>query len=254
PEAEDRTANVQELIAGAHEFDARLADGVTDDEVPEGATALDLFLQKVALITDVDRHDAAAEVVTLMTLHNAKGLEYPVVFIGGLEDGLFPLARAFDEPDELEEERRLFYVGITRAERKLYLSHARMRRRAGDVMPGIPSSFLVPIPEAHVERHATAAVARTRMQGGSRWGGASQRHGTRRAEPVPEYDGLVIDYSDAQEVPRFVKGERVRHPRFGRGTIRELTGFGRELKAVVEFESVGRKRIMLQYANLQKEL
>jgi DNA helicase II / ATP-dependent DNA helicase PcrA len=87
-----------------------------------------MFLQKVTLLTDVDRHDPDAQAVTLMTVHNAKGLEFPFVFIAGMEDGLFPLARAFDEPDTLEEERRLFYVAITRAERKLFIS---MRARGG---------------------------------------------------------------------------------------------------------------------------
>ncbi len=270
PEGEDRIDNVRELVAGAADFDERLANGeLADEEAPAESTALDLFLQNVALVTDVDRHDPTADAVTMMTLHNAKGLEFPYVFISGLEDGLFPLARSYEEPEALEEERRLFYVGITRAKRKLYLSHVRLRRRAGDVTACVPSSFLKPIPPAHVDERTTAAVAR--LKATPRWGGDgwSSRRGGRAAggaarhsrdDPFGGADaddggrGLVIDYSDAQDAPRFVKGERVRHPRFGRGTIRELSGFGRDLKAVIDFEHSGRRKVMIQFANLQKEL
>src|SRR5690606_12889045 len=108
PEGADRIENVNELIAGAADFDAR--ENVDEEDDVEDATPLGMFLQKVTLLREVDRHDPAAQAVTLMTVHNAKGLEFPVVFIAGMEDGLFPLARAFDEPDPLEEERRLFYV------------------------------------------------------------------------------------------------------------------------------------------------
>ncbi|MEO5509929.1 MAG: UvrD-helicase domain-containing protein, partial [Longimicrobiales bacterium] len=113
PEGEDRMENVRELVSGTHDFDARRVE--MDDGEPEDSVGspLDMFLQKVSLLTDVDRHDPDAHAVTMMTLHNAKGLEFPYVFLSGLEDGLFPLARAFDEPAALEEERRLFYVGIT---------------------------------------------------------------------------------------------------------------------------------------------
>ncbi|HEX6307940.1 MAG TPA: UvrD-helicase domain-containing protein [Longimicrobiales bacterium] len=263
-EGTDRIENVNELVAGAADFDAR--GDVDDEDRIEDATPLDMFLQKVTLLTDVDRHDPEVQAVTLMTAHNAKGLEFPVVFIAGMEDGLFPLARAFDEPDTLEEERRLFYVAITRAERKLFILHVRTRRRAGEVMPARPSSFLDPLPPHLVEEIATPELERARHAGETRW--------TRR-DPVPGVgslgyrdrapssraprfegsdDGVYIDYTDAQDAPRFVKGERVRHPQFGRGVIRELTGFGQDLKAVIDFERIGRKKVVLRYANLQKEL
>jgi len=233
-----------------------------EDEVDEAATELDLFLQKVSLLTDVDRHDPEAEAVTLMTLHNAKGLEFPFVFIAGLEDGLFPLARSFDDPDALEEERRLFYVGITRAERKLYLTHARRRRRGAEFIDCIPSSFLRPIPEALVEYRTTRELQRRQLDWSirdrrSRRPPASRPATTSRGSSPFENDdgsGVYIDYTDAQDVPRFVKGERVRHAQFGRGTIRELSGFGQDLKAVIEFDHVGRKKVVVRYANLQKEL
>ena len=128
PEGEERFENVRELISSASE--------TVDEEGGElGLTPLDNFLQRASLVTDFDRLDPTADALTLMTVHNAKGLEFPVVFITGLEEGLFPLRRAMDAPDELEEERRLFYVGITRAERKLYLTHARRRPRSSTRAP-----------------------------------------------------------------------------------------------------------------------
>jgi DNA helicase-2/ATP-dependent DNA helicase PcrA len=268
PEGEDRIDNVKELLSDAHEFQ-ELPPEAPDPEAEnaEDLSSLDLYLQQVALLTDVDRHDPDADRVTLMTAHNAKGLEYPFVFIAGLEDGLFPLARAFDEPETLEEERRLFYVAITRARRKLYLLHARRRRRAGEVLAAIPSSFLSPIARELVEECPTPALARLRAQNEPTWKTASglgsagytdgsyDRFGRRQRDVVPEQgSGRVIDYTDAQDAPRFIKGERVRHPAFGRGVIRELTGLGQETKAVIDFDSVGRKKVVLRYANLQKEL
>jgi DNA helicase II / ATP-dependent DNA helicase PcrA len=256
PEGDDRIENVKELVAGAHEFQATEEAEEDRAETETPLTQLDHFLQKISLITDVDRHDPDAKAVTLMTLHNAKGLEYPVVFISGLEDGLFPMARAFDEPDQLEEERRLFYVGITRAEQKVYMTFARTRRRAGEVLACIPSSFLAPLPQQLVESKTTPALARVRYQGESSWRGGSAARATASRKRFDDDDGTGtwIDYEDAQTAPRFVKGERVRHPQFGRGIIRELSGFGQDLKAVIDFDSVGRKKVVVRYANLQKEL
>jgi DNA helicase II / ATP-dependent DNA helicase PcrA len=263
PEGVERIENVNELVAGASDFDVRSDDDAEDEDRSADATALDLFLQKVTLLTDVDRHDPEAQAVTLMTAHNAKGLEFPVVFIAGMEDGLFPLMRSFDEPHLLEEERRLFYVAITRAEQKLFILHARTRRRAGEVMPGRPSSFLDPLPPDLLEEMSTPGLDRARQAGEARWsrrdavpGVGSLGYRDRPRKPVfdDSDDGVYIDYSEAQEAPRFVKGERVRHPQFGRGVIRELTGFGQDLKAVIDFDSIGRKKVVLRYANLQKEL
>jgi DNA helicase II / ATP-dependent DNA helicase PcrA len=260
PEAEDRMENVRELIAGAYEFDERLPALRELEELSADASALDLFLQEVSLITDVDRHDPAANAVTLMTLHTAKGLEFPFVFISGLEDGLFPLARAYDDPETLEEERRLFYVGITRAEWKVYLTHTRARRRLGERVDCVPSSFLRPLGDDLVERRETPEVARA-ARAFDRWSDrrSDRRFGGRTAARRTDAfgnnvdGGYEIDYSESQDAPRFIKGERVRHPEFGSGTIRELSGFGPDLKAVIEFESVGRKKVVVRYANLQKE-
>jgi DNA helicase-2/ATP-dependent DNA helicase PcrA len=260
PEGEDRADNVRELIAGAYEFDERLPTLRELEDVPEEASPLDLFLQEVSLITDVDRHDPTANAVTLMTLHTAKGLEFPVVGISGLEDGLFPLARAYDEPGELEEERRLFYVGITRAERKVYLTHAGTRRRMGEVKACVPSSFLDPLPDEVVDRRQTPQVERQKRAYDG-WSSRRSTYGKRQRRQAWETDafgneagGYVIDYSESQDAPRFIKGEVVRHPKFGRGTIKSLSGFGNDLKAVIDFDDIGRKKVVVRYANLQKEL
>jgi len=186
-----------------------------------------------------------------MTLHNAKGLEFPLVFITGLEEGLFPLSRAHDAPNELEEERRLFYVGITRAKRKLFLSHARSRRRNGETMPSVPSSFLRTIPESLVEQRATIRLRAT-GRAVLPQSAAMRRPGEPVVRRTSRWDP---DIDASQDAPRFVKGERVKHPRFGSGTVMELSGTGRETKVTVDFddEEVGRKRLVVAYAGLERD-
>jgi len=249
PEGDDRVDNVKELVAGAFEFDVDLIEELEEEEI-DGFSELDLFLQRVALVADIDRVDPDADAVTMMTLHNAKGLEYPVVFIAGLEDGLFPLSRAYDEPSEMEEERRLFYVGVTRAEDKLFLTHARQRRRAGDFMFGRLSPFAESVPEELVDAVQTPIL---RASAGStphrRSRGNRQRDGF-------ESDGGYVDIEEAPsdpDAPRYVKGERVAHPQFGSGSIVEISGFGKDTKVTVDFDGVGRKKLLIRYANLEKD-
>jgi len=240
----DRLDNVKELITGA-------AETVIDEGGELGLTPLDHFLQRAMLVTDFDRQSADADAVTLMTLHNAKGLEFPLVFITGLEEGLFPLSRAHDAPNELEEERRLFYVGITRAKRKLFLSHARSRRRNGETMPSVPSSFLRSIPESLVEQRATIRLRAT-GRAVLPQSAAMRRPGEPVVRRTSRWDP---DVDASQDAPRFVKGERVKHPRFGSGTVMELSGTGRETKVTVDFddEEVGRKRLVVAYAGLERD-
>jgi DNA helicase-2/ATP-dependent DNA helicase PcrA len=251
PEGEDRIDNVRELIAGALDFDAELLDELEPEDV-DAFSELDLFLQRVALVADVDRLDADADTVTLMTLHNAKGLEFPVVFITGLEDGLFPLSRAYDDPAEMEEERRLFYVGITRAEDTLLLVHARQRRRAGEYMYGRLSPFAEAIPEALVDARLspklTSAQSSTPHRRRPRFDEADGGGGGRRLS-----DDTFAPDPFNQDAPRYVKGERVSHATFGSGTVKEVTGFGKDTKVTVDFDDVGRKRLLVRYANLEKD-
>lgn len=145
---EDRAENVQELLSAAYDFDpAELGD-----QMVEGMNETDLFVQHISLLSDVDQDDPEADAVVMMTLHSAKGLEFPVVFIVGMEDGLFPHSRSKWSPDDLEEERRLFYVGITRAKEKLHLAYSVARRRGAEMIYPEPSMFLREIPEDLIEQ------------------------------------------------------------------------------------------------------
>jgi DNA helicase II / ATP-dependent DNA helicase PcrA len=277
PESADRLNNVRELITGASEL-------VADEEGEVGLTPLDHFLQKAMLVAELDKLGPDADAVTLMTLHNAKGLEFPVVFITGLEDGLFPLAKAYDDPAMLEEERRLFYVGITRAERKLFLTHAEERRRNGEFMPSKASSFLVTIPEEMLEQRKTIKVRSSgrsfmhSLGGGSQWGNSRKRPGLmdqdlrsaviddeagfppsaamrRPGTPVTRSSGWD-EAAESQDVARIAVGARVRHRKFGSGVIAELAGAGRDLKAKIDFddETIGRKTLVVAQANLERDI
>ncbi|MGH7650577.1 MAG: ATP-dependent helicase [Gemmatimonadaceae bacterium] len=252
--ARDRLENVSALINGA-------AETVVDDGGEVGLTPLDHFLQRAMLVAGADALDPSADAVTLMTLHNAKGLEYPVIFLTGLEDGLFPLAQSFDDPPKLEEERRLFYVGITRAEEKLYLSFTEMRRRNGELLPSIKSRFLREIAGANLEEKKTLRVTAmgrgtsSRSEGFRSEGFRSGAYPARRTHEVPSWRKTAIAEAEiSQDEPRYVKGERVKHKLFGDGSIAELTGVGREVKAVIDFddENVGRKTIKLAYTTLER--
>jgi DNA helicase-2/ATP-dependent DNA helicase PcrA len=252
PEGDDRAENVKELIAGAQDFAAEL---LADEDLPmDRFTELDLFLQRAALVADVDLHNPDADTVTLMTLHNAKGLEFPVVFISGLEDGLFPLSRAYDDPMSLEEERRLFYVGITRAQNKLFLTYARQRRRAGEIMAGRLSPFVEAIDGEALEERRSSSVRRGPRTGFTRGFETGARRGHREDAVSEEWDPIFDPDPDLnQDLPRFVKGERVVHATFGSGTVLEVSGFGPDLKVTVVFETVGKKKLLARYADLEKD-
>jgi DNA helicase-2/ATP-dependent DNA helicase PcrA len=289
PEGVERIENVRELIAGA-------AEVVADEGGEVGLTPLDHFLQSSTLVAGVDRLDPNADAVTMMTMHNAKGLEFPLVFVSGLEDGLFPLARAAEDPSQLEEERRLFYVGITRAEEKLYLTCAEQRRRNGELMVSMPSRFLKVITPSLAERAKTArarsegrgAFGTTGSYGSARgttdgsWGRSSYvSGGTPSAAPrrggspygsagygseVPfgkapggfstpaRRDRPTEPEDESQDAPMFRVGEKVKHSKFGTGTIAELTGSGRDAKVRIDFddEEIGRKTLVLAQAKLER--
>ena len=252
PEGEERVENVRELIAGALDFDAELLVDLELEE-REGFSDLDLYLQRVALVADLDSMDGAADAVTLMTLHNAKGLEYPTVYITGLEDGLFPLSRSYDDPSAMEEERRLFYVGLTRAEDSLVLCHARQRRRAGERMIGRLSPFVDAIPDELLDRTVTERARREYPDAPNR---RQRRERRERAAPdVTPTHGIdyEAEYEYDQDRPRLIKGERVLHATFGSGSVVAVSGFGRDLKVTVEFDSIGRKKLLARYADLQKD-
>jgi DNA helicase-2/ATP-dependent DNA helicase PcrA len=241
-QARDRIENVSALIDGA-------AESVVDEGGEVGLTPLDHFLQRAMLVAGTDALDPSADAVTLMTLHNAKGLEFPVVFITGMEDGLFPTGQSFEDPAKLEEERRLFYVGITRAEEKLYISFAESRRRNGEITGAIKSRFLKEIPAGMLEERKTLKVKAT---GRSSWSETNRR----ATYEVPDWRKPKAGYaSESQDQPSYVVGERIRHKMFGSGTIAEVSGIGRDVKAIIDFdnEDVGRKTIKLAYTTLDRE-
>ncbi|MDO8500530.1 MAG: UvrD-helicase domain-containing protein [Gemmatimonadaceae bacterium] len=255
--ARDRSENVSALIDGA-------AETVVDDGGEVGLTPLDHFLQRAMLVAQTDALDPNADAVSLMTLHNAKGLEYPVVFVTGLEDGLFPGASSMEDADRLEEERRLFYVGITRAERKLYLSFAESRRRNGQMMQSLRSRFLGDIPPAMLEEKKTLKLrstgrmtfSRDAMSRNEGFGQTAWRGGpSRQSHEVPAWRGSKAAAVEAADsAPAYFSGERIRHRLFGGGRIEEVSGTGRDVKAVIEFDdaNVGRKTIKLAYTTLER--
>jgi DNA helicase-2/ATP-dependent DNA helicase PcrA len=228
-ESESRVENLQELAGVAEEFAMQREQ--------EGATArLADFLERTSLISEVDMLAEGEDVVTMMTLHNAKGLEFPVVFLTGLEEGVFPHIRSLDDPDQLEEERRLAYVGITRAQSLLYITHSWARSLWGGTNYNPPSRFIGEIPDQLVEvlRETDKATKEKRWT----WDGPS---GPRPKPRAPE--GHVISVQP---------GDRVLHEAFGAGKVVEVTGSGSDAEVTVNFDDDGMKRLVLAYANLTK--
>ncbi|WP_286931234.1 MULTISPECIES: DNA helicase PcrA [Aeromicrobium] len=245
PQDETRVENLAELVAVAREFvasAATLEEGEEPDpDVTLAAGSLDAFLEQVALVADADSlPDAKDGVVTLMTLHTAKGLEFPVVFLTGLEDGVFPHLRSLGDPAELQEERRLAYVGITRARERLYLTRATVRSAWGAPSYNPASRFLDEIPATLIDwkREASAPT-----QWAPRTPAASFRSSTVAARSKKKTSGEVMSLSP---------GDRVTHDSFGLGTVVTVEGTGQNSVASVDFGSAGVKRLLLRYAPLEK--
>ncbi|MEO8030462.1 MAG: UvrD-helicase domain-containing protein [Gemmatimonadota bacterium] len=257
PEGLERWENVREMLASAADW-SEVAAPEADETI---GTPLEQFLAEAALLSGHDSIKGREDGVTLMTLHTAKGLEWPVVVMSGMEDGLFPLGRAEEQPGGIEEERRLCYVGLTRAKDKLYLSWARARRRGGELRPGRPSRFLTALPPELVEEKRTSALFSPSSAWGDSRGGAGGQGGRRATSSwgttVPAPRPTPTEPEEAsQDQPRYVKGERVRHRRFGSGMIQGLTGTGRDLKVTVAFddEEHGIKQLLVAYAGLERDM
>ncbi|MFF0548142.1 DNA helicase PcrA [Streptomyces sp. NPDC004311] len=270
PQDETRIENLQELAAVALEFEqAREAAAA---EAPEGAApagpgTLAEFLEQVALVADSDQipdeDEDGSGVITLMTLHTAKGLEFPVVFLTGMEDGVFPHMRALGQTKELEEERRLAYVGITRARERLYLTRSSMRSAWGTPSYNPPSRFLEEIPDQYLHWKRTGAAQKPagpmRSSGyGSGAAGGRASFGTSpeaflsssRTKSGPS--GFATRRAADKPVIALLVGDRVTHDQFGLGTVTEVKGAGADAQATIDFGDDKPKRLLLRYAPVQK--
>ena len=225
PDAKDRFDNVAELLTSIEEFSGR------DQEASLGR-----FLEDVSLQTDIDHWNDSDNRVTMMTIHSSKGLEFPVVFIAGMDEGLFPLFNSIDDKKELEEERRLFYVALTRAEERVYILYATNRRRMGvEMVNGLPSRFINEIPENSLEKISfSSSVTRKFVSG------------TRKKDGLTQMVRTVTDFDD------FQVGDNVEHSIFGAGKIMALSGTGENQRVGVVFSDGTRKKLIVKFANLKK--
>ncbi|MFS8882543.1 DNA helicase PcrA [Synechococcus sp. R55.3] len=217
-EAEERAANVMELYNAARQFEEEQED-----------PSLEAFLSNVSLASDLDNLQEGAEKVSLMTLHSSKGLEFPVVFLVGVEQGLFPNFRALEDPAALEEERRLCYVGITRAREQLYISHARERMLYGNREPAIPSVFLSELPQELIESDRRGAPSRQLSHGSGL--PLATAH---KAKPNPGQG----------RSEQWAIGDRLQHPQFGQGQITHVFGSGERVTIAVRFPGIGQQKIL----------
>ena len=230
PQDEGRIENLAELESVAHEFTMTEAEGTLVD-----------FLERVSLVADADQiPDSDGGVVTLMTLHTAKGLEFPVVFLTGLEDGVFPHVRSLGDQSELQEERRLAYVGITRARERLYLSRSMMRSAWGAPTFNPASRFLDEIPDSVMDWQRDEPESSPASLGG--WG----------ASPSSSAAAVRLGERIVQPVVNLAVGDRVTHTKFGLGTVIATGGNGEKADATIDFGSSGVKRLLLRYAPVEK--
>ena len=232
PQGESRKENVGEFLSVAKDY---------MDSNPEGN--LQDFLENVALVSDVDDFESSDSKVTLMTLHAAKGLEFPVVFLTGLDEGLFPRSRTLMDPAQVEEERRLAYVGITRAERQLYVTNAVTRTMYGRISAYMPSRFLAEIPPQFMEDyHRKSAMPQS------------------RATAVPGKQRVsILTKPVASSLPKkhavtdtFAKGDKVRHKIWGIGTVLDVIGEGPNMQMKIQFPTKGVRQVVVKYAPLEK--
>jgi DNA helicase II / ATP-dependent DNA helicase PcrA len=249
PQELARLDNLNELVSVAHEFSTDQANAAAldeslrtpqDEDVPDTGV-LAAFLERVSLVSDTDElPEHSAGVVTLMTLHTAKGLEFPVVFVTGWEDGMFPHMRALDDPTELSEERRLAYVGITRARQRLYVSRAIVRSSWGQPMLNPESRFLREIPQELIDwrRSAPAPSFSAPVSGAGRFG-------TPRAAPTRSG-------ASKRTLLVLAPGDRVTHDKYGLGRVEEVSGVGESAMSLIDFGSSGRVKLMHNHAPLSK--
>jgi DNA helicase II / ATP-dependent DNA helicase PcrA len=266
-----RYENVQELLNSIKEF---TETPMNEEDGEVGDKSLGGYLQQIVLLTDADQgDDKNQDVVKLMTIHAAKGLEFPVVFVGGLEETLFPNAMAINTREELEEERRLFYVAITRAKTKLYLSYSNARYRFGQLQQNDPSRFIDEMPEENLDKSYAGTPARNNGSSAGNRGSAFERMGRgfentggsqgsmfAKKEPTkPAYatparpqtkEHTISENFLASNTSDLAEGQKVEHQKFGFGVIAKMEGAAHNPIATINFETNGEKKIMLNYAKL----
>jgi DNA helicase-2/ATP-dependent DNA helicase PcrA len=252
-EAEGRLENLLELIGQMREYEK-------EAEEP----SLTGFLEKIALASDVDGYDPEKGAVSLMTVHTAKGLEFPLVFLTGLEEGIFPHQRSIDDDGAIEEERRLCYVAVTRAMKRLFLARARRRRLAGQELGGVPSRFLKDIPPECAEHIVMPRPAYYDLdtEGAGPWGGSWNRQVDNRPrvspgnfgrppappprQPAPSGE-ITVHYDDGGDEHGLRVGAKLSHPSFGVGEVRAWQGAGKDLKVTIRFPKAGMKTILARF-------
>ena len=244
----EKTVENQTRLENLDEFITMVQEAVRDEE----DITLDQLLENISLVADIDNYDEANDAVTLMTLHSAKGLEFPNVFLIGMEESVFPSARSFGVQEELEEERRLCYVGITRAKKRLFLSTAKSRTLFGQTKYNLPSRFLSEIPEELLDRveetplHRKSAWEDMDYSQGARFGQGGRSKGNTFAANTRQRT-----QTESEEY-NYSPGDRVEHRKFGVGTVVSAQNMGKDCLVVVDFEEVGQKKMMAAYANFKK--
>jgi DNA helicase-2/ATP-dependent DNA helicase PcrA len=223
-EARGRAENLEEFLSAVAEFEQANPDGAVTD-----------FLDQVALVSDIDGMDDASATVSLLTLHSAKGLEFPVVFMVGMEEGLFPHQRSMDAAEDIEEERRLCYVGMTRAKERLVLTSARSRKVFGQDRLNAPSRFIREIDAAYITMERKLEHLDTGLHLDRAY-----------AQPTPAPEDYFND-----EAPSFKPGLRIRHPEFGIGVIKGVEESGGRYKLSVLFSGVGLKKVITGYVPIE---
>jgi DNA helicase-2/ATP-dependent DNA helicase PcrA len=273
-----RYENIQELLNSIKEW----TESPSNDDGELGDKSLGSYLQQITLLTDADEDKDNSDVVKLMTIHAAKGLEFACVFVGGIEETLFPSAMSINTREELEEERRLFYVAVTRAKKNLWLTYSNTRYRFGQLVQNEPSRFIEEIPQQYIDRSFAGGGARNqgyndfggtsafdRMSGGnSGWKSNSapvaETYGppAGRKETKPTYIPLapvapkVIEHTPSagfvpSDTSGLQAGQKVEHQKFGFGEVMKMEGSAHNPIATVKFENNGEKKIMLNYAKLR---
>jgi DNA helicase-2/ATP-dependent DNA helicase PcrA len=234
PKAKERIENVKELVSAMAEYQEGKTDANLDD-----------FLQQVALMSQADKLDESDEAVTLMTIHSAKGLEFDLVFLTGMDEGIFPHKNCIEEPGGIEEERRLAYVAITRARKKLYIMSAVSRRQFGTKKMGTISRFVNEIPEDILERKGRLPVKQTE----EKFYGNGPDDEPAAQCPAP---GADMAYNDEPAEEQYIPGQKVKHIKLGQGTILKAEPYGDDIKITILFRTAGKKILMAKFAALEK--